>query len=261
MRILSASLIAFSLAAATYAQPVVVVAPPPPVNPELTISDPYGPCLPNLNPANAGACIPNPYYRPNFTVGVLNYGAPYAPAAPPVVPGAPAVAAPRQLSPLELEAARLAAEREREQAVNMWGTQVREQAMDQLRAALKTQQTLQAQYRAAWPVWSAHWSQVAPTILKASDALRAEAGAGRVERGCGAFLGFLGDLRVALPPAPDYALVELHQAMYSTREACMAAAKDAAAVGAGAAAVREAVRIASEWAEGRGAYYASTAAP
>ena len=199
-------------------------------------------------------CIPSPYFRPDFTLGVIHYGLPQT-QAPRLAPAA--APTPRPLSPLELEADRLAMEREidRHERLRCAGTRADDEPDSRCTQGPAGRAGSVPRRLAGVGGALVAGSTAPPRVCGRAG----EGGSGRqVDSGCGVYLGALNETQIALPPAPDYQLVDLRQAIYDSRTACTASPRNAAAVKANAAAMRDAVRVTDEWASGRGAYYAST---
>lgn len=239
--------------AAPLAAQVVVVAPPPPINDDsLRATDPYGPCLPDLRPGATG-CKPNYNYKPDYTVGVINPAAVYQQNA-----------AANQTSEMQAALAKLAAEVETlrlQQLGRDLSAAASAQQQDAQRSALarviQAQNSLEAQYRATWPRWVEHWNKTGPTITTAALALVTATDAGSPTRGCGAFVAFNGELKVALPPAPGNIIGGLHAGLYELWRQCLDDPANGDAVRAKAERLRGEVEMLSEWAQGRSAYYAA----
>lgn len=243
------ALLAFLLLAAPLAAQVVVAPSSQSPRDPNALQDPYGQCLPNLNPATQGQCVPNPYYRADHEIAIVNPLAAYRQA-----PGADSgVASAIAKLEYEMEALRQAQMAQDAGAAATAAFQERQRVA--LASAIKAQQQLAASYRTAWPAWSQHWHTISPGLDRALSTLGDSASGGRVEQGCGYFMGFLADQKVQLPPAPDSKLEQLHAALYNLHELCGAKTKDAAKIEEAAAAGREAVRVTSAWAEGRSQYY------
>lgn len=250
-RLFSSGTLILLFAVSTFGQ-VVVVAPAQPARDPLHVEDPYGACLPNLAPGATG-CKPNPFYRPDYTVGVLDPTAVYQQNA-----------AAQQQTETQRALATLAAELESlrlQQLGRDLGAAASAQQQDAQRNALarviQAQNTLEAQYRATWPRWMEHWTKTAPTITDAATKLAAAASDGSSTRGCGAFVAFNDELRVAIPPSPGNIIAGLHAALYEMRQQCLGDPGNAVAVRDGAVRLRGEVEMLSEWAEGRSSYYAA----
>lgn len=232
---------------------VVVVAPSQSPRDPNALQDPYGQCLPNLNPATQGQCIPNPYYRADHEIAIVNPLAAYRQA-----PGADSGVA-SAIAKLEFEMEALRQAQMAQDATAAASVTHQEAQRLALANAIKAQQQLAASYRVAWPAWSQHWHIISPALDKALAQLESSASAGNASQGCGYAMGFLAEQKIQLPPAPDSRLEQLHGALYALHELCGAKTKDAAAIRDAAEAGREAVMATGEWEQGRSAYYAAAA--
>jgi hypothetical protein len=228
---LATALIASLLAAPSFAQQVVVLPPPPPINPELTIADPCGACLPDprRTSGSVGQCIPNPFFRPDITVGVYDPTASYKRGGvPEAAPQTRSALQAIELSEAEIAAAAAAMDQARLTAARLQ----QERQRDALSQLLTGSSPAIIRYKEAWPTWHERWRTQIPPVIGSAVRLSMDGWSPDVCRQLHADLS-----KVNLPdtPADDFSLKQLADSLVRLDAACearqrfglMAAASDA----------------------------------